>query len=148
MLEAGITDPLDYPLALDGLVGLTMAFKVKWQPSLNNATVVSIYQDRSVINQLLHSWGQESIPSPSREADIIKQLTESVDEAVTNEDCTVVTDVDITSEHIPLPVTPTSANKRIAPPISNDNVASSEIPAGEQSSTKMKKIIKVEKLAP
>ncbi|XP_058727793.1 uncharacterized protein LOC131599472 [Vicia villosa] len=42
MLEAGITDPLEFPLVLDDLVGLDMAFKVKWQPSWDNATVVSI----------------------------------------------------------------------------------------------------------
>ncbi|KAL5078332.1 hypothetical protein RYX36_017316, partial [Vicia faba] len=37
--NAGIDDPLEFPLALDQLLSLEMAFKVKWQPQWNNCSV-------------------------------------------------------------------------------------------------------------
>ncbi|XP_058783248.1 uncharacterized protein LOC131657918 [Vicia villosa] len=168
LLEAGVTNPLEYPVALDSLVGLKLGFKVKWQPDWDNGTVVSIYRDEAVMLKLLHSFGQEMAPSPSREAPSIKQLDESVDEAIPIEDWTVVAvricfiyfyrlysqlvsdsqqDAEITSELNPQPVTPTSATKRIAPPNSTEDAASFEIQQGDHSSTKLKKIIKMEKTA-
>ncbi|XP_058784084.1 uncharacterized protein LOC131658852 [Vicia villosa] len=145
LLEAGVTNPLEYPVALDRLVGLKLGFKVKWQPDWDNGTVVSIYRDEAVMLKLLHSFGQETAPSPSREAPVIKQLDESVDEAIPIEDWTVVGDIEITSDLNSQPVTPTSATKRIAPPISTEDAATSEIQQGDHSSTKLKKIIKMEK---
>ncbi|XP_058762726.1 uncharacterized protein LOC131636093 [Vicia villosa] len=68
------------------------------------------------------------------------QIKESVDEAKTdaNEDCELVTDLEITSEHKPDVVTP--GGKRHLP------AASSESIDGELSSNKLKKIIKMEKI--
>ncbi|XP_058769157.1 uncharacterized protein LOC131643023 [Vicia villosa] len=68
------------------------------------------------------------------------QIKESVDEAKTdaNEDCELVTDLEITSEHKPNAVTP--GGKRHLP------AASSESIDGELSSNKLKKIIKMEKI--
>lgn len=56
-----MTDPLEYPLALDALVGVTMAFKVKLQPTWENAFFVSIYEYQTVIKQILSPWVQELI---------------------------------------------------------------------------------------
>ncbi|KAL5079717.1 hypothetical protein RYX36_008138 [Vicia faba] len=58
LIEDGITDPLEFPLTLDALVGLTMTFKVKWKHSWDNEIVVSIYQDEGVIKQIQESLRQ------------------------------------------------------------------------------------------
>ncbi|XP_058768016.1 uncharacterized protein LOC131641704 [Vicia villosa] len=100
MIQAGITDPLDFPLALDQLLKLEMAMKIK----------------------------------------------ESVDEAKTNanEDCELVTDLEITSEHKPDAVTP--AGKRHFPAASSESTDLDGLHDGELSSNKLKKIIKMEKI--
>ncbi|XP_058764091.1 uncharacterized protein LOC131637518 [Vicia villosa] len=100
MIQAGITDPLDFPLALDQLLKLEMAMKIK----------------------------------------------ESVDEAKTyaNEDCELVTDLEITSEHKPDAVTP--AGKMHFAGASSESTDLDGLHDGELSSNKLKKIIKMEKI--
>ncbi|XP_058776139.1 uncharacterized protein LOC131650446 [Vicia villosa] len=100
MIQAGITDPLDFPLALDQLLKLEMAMKIK----------------------------------------------ESVDEAKTdaNEDCELVTDLEITFEHKPDAVTP--GGKRHLPAASSESIDLDGLHDGELSSNKLKKIIKMEKI--
>ncbi|XP_058733258.1 uncharacterized protein LOC131604860 [Vicia villosa] len=110
MIQAGITDPLDFPLAVDQLLKLEMAMK-----------------------QLKEKWGTD-------------EIRESVDEAKidVNEDCELVTDLEITSEHKPDAVTP--AGKRHFPGASSESTDLDGIYDGKLSSNKLKKIIKMEKI--
>ncbi|CAI8583350.1 unnamed protein product [Vicia faba] len=61
MIESGITDPLEFPLALDKLLGKEIAFKVKWQSLLDNCSIVSVFKDKSVIIQLKETCGDDII---------------------------------------------------------------------------------------
>ncbi|XP_058774440.1 uncharacterized protein LOC131648728 [Vicia villosa] len=67
MIQVGITDPLEFPLALDGMLDLKLAFRVKWQPSWDSCSVIMLFKDRP--------------------------LKEGVDEAKTDaaDDCDIVT---------------------------------------------------------
>ncbi|KAI5447460.1 hypothetical protein KIW84_015062 [Lathyrus oleraceus] len=47
MIKAGIDDPLEFPLALDVLLGSKIAFKVKCQLSWKSCYVVMILRDES-----------------------------------------------------------------------------------------------------
>ncbi|KAI5441059.1 hypothetical protein KIW84_010498 [Lathyrus oleraceus] len=82
--EAGIEDPLEYPLALDSFLGLRMKFKVKWQLRWGNAYVISVFHDEPVIKQLLGNWEKEKIK-------------QSVDKANTENDYEVVTIFSVSS---------------------------------------------------
>ncbi|XP_058726552.1 uncharacterized protein LOC131597911 [Vicia villosa] len=97
MIQAGITDPLEFPLALDKMLDLELAFRVTWQPSWDSCSVVMFIKDKPFVEQLKAPWKHT-------------QIKESVDEAKTNvaEEYEIVTDVEITSKHNPDPVTPTA----------------------------------------
>ncbi|XP_058736051.1 uncharacterized protein LOC131608135 isoform X3 [Vicia villosa] len=194
MLEAGITDPLEFPLALDGLVGLKLVFKVKWQPSWNNATVVSIYDDKAAFKQLEDSMDQAlapslssptpnkmqapslssptpnkmQVPSLSSPTPNKMEIVETVTESLPIDDWNMVDqDIDVTSNQImltpapsatskndasqlstdnsPMPTTPAATAKRIAPQVSSDDTLATAFCEEQGSSTKLKKIIKLEK---
>ncbi|CAH9111546.1 unnamed protein product [Cuscuta europaea] len=49
MLQQGEDDPLSYPEALDELLGRTMAFRVKMQPTYNAASVLKVSEDARII---------------------------------------------------------------------------------------------------
>ncbi|XP_058734329.1 uncharacterized protein LOC131606060 [Vicia villosa] len=144
LLEAGITDPLEFPVALDALVGMTMVFKVKWQPDWENASVMSIFEDDTVKKDILRSFGQELPNSQNMLTPNVTQNNESVVEASHLDDWDIIPETDITSDALPDPVTPTSAAKRIAPHESHDITPLSQTSEVQQSSTKMKKHIKLE----
>ncbi|XP_058733270.1 uncharacterized protein LOC131604872 [Vicia villosa] len=133
MIQVGITDPLDFPLALDQLLKLEMAMKVKWHPRWKNCSVVMIIKNDPIIQQLKEKWGTY-------------EIKENVDEAKidANEDCELVTDLEITSEHKPDAVTP--AGKRHFPAASSESTDLDGLHDGELSSNKLKKIIKMEKI--
>ncbi|XP_058727010.1 uncharacterized protein LOC131598426 [Vicia villosa] len=145
LIEAGVTDPLDFPVALDALVGKTMVFKVKWQPDWENGSVMSILEDDIVKRDILRSFGQELPDSQMMTTPTLTQNNESVAEASQLDDWDIIPETDITSNTLPEPLTPTSAAKRIAPHESQDIITlSSQTSEGQQSSTKMKKHIKLE----
>ncbi|XP_058753022.1 uncharacterized protein LOC131626208 [Vicia villosa] len=144
LLEAGITDPLEFPVALDALVGMTMVFKVKWQPDWENASVMSIFEDDIVKKDILRSFGQELPNSQDMLTPNVTQNNESVAEVSHLDDWDIIPETDITSDALPDPVTPTSAAKRIAPHESHDITPLSQTSELQQSSTKMKKHIKLE----
>ncbi|KAI5418977.1 hypothetical protein KIW84_043264 [Lathyrus oleraceus] len=60
-LKAGITDPLEFPLTLDVILGLEIAFKVKWHPQWESCYVVMILQDEPFIKQLKSPWEQSQV---------------------------------------------------------------------------------------
>ncbi|XP_058775346.1 uncharacterized protein LOC131649610 [Vicia villosa] len=144
LLEAGITDPLEFPVALDALVGMTMVFKVKWQPDWENASVLSIFEDDIVKKDILRSFGQELPNSQNMLTPNVTQNNESVAEASHLDDWDIIPETDITFDALPDPITPTSAAKRIAPHESHDITPLSQTSEVQQSSTKMKKHIKLE----
>ncbi|XP_058762899.1 uncharacterized protein LOC131636289 isoform X2 [Vicia villosa] len=125
---AGITDPLEFPLDLDAMLDLDLALRVKWQPSWDSASVIMFIKDDEFVKQLKAPW-----------ADI--QIKESVDKAKTDaaDDCDVPTDLEITSKHNPEPLTPTAKRKN-----HHGSSESTSVCDGELSSTKLKKIIKLE----
>ncbi|XP_058756262.1 uncharacterized protein LOC131629498 [Vicia villosa] len=147
MIQAGITDPLDFPLALDQLLKLEMAMKVKWHPRWKNCSVIMIIKNDPTIQQLKEKWrtGEEPILIKIVIPETL-EIKESVDEAKidVNEDCELVTDLEITSEHKPDAVTP--AGKRHFPGASSESTDLDELYDGELSSNKLRKIIKMEKI--
>ncbi|XP_058787891.1 uncharacterized protein LOC131662193 [Vicia villosa] len=136
MIEKGVNDPLKFPLALDKMLGLEIAFKVKWQPDWKNFSVVMLLRDEGVINQLKAPWPSEisSISEPINAPAL--QINESVDERGVVDECDVITDLKITSKHNPEPVTPTA--KRQAPDGSSESTTMKNLCNGELSSTKLK----------
>ncbi|XP_058755825.1 uncharacterized protein LOC131629045 [Vicia villosa] len=147
MIQARITDPLDFPLALDQLLKLEMAMKVKWHPRWKNCSVVMIIKNDPIIQQLKEKWGTDEEPIPIQTVvPETLEIKESVDEAKTdgNEDCELVTDLEITSEHKPDAVTP--GGKRHLPAASSESIDLDGLHDGELSSNKLKKIIKIEKI--
>ncbi|XP_058726916.1 uncharacterized protein LOC131598318 [Vicia villosa] len=147
MIQGGITDPLDFPLALDQLLKLEMAMKVKWHPRWKNCSVVMIIKNDPIIQQLKEKWGTDEEPIPIQTViPETLEIKESVDEAKTdaNEDCELVTDLEITSEHKPDAVTP--GGKRHLPAASSESTDLDRLHDGELSSNKLKKIIKMEKI--
>ncbi|XP_058776860.1 uncharacterized protein LOC131651209 [Vicia villosa] len=138
MFQAGIFDPLDFPLALDKLLDQELAFKVKWQPDWSNCSVIMLVKDKSVVDQLKAEWVAAST------------IKESVDEAVPVDDSDIVTDPEITSKLHGEPVTPTA--KRQNPDPSNESTSLATHGEGDLSSTKLKKptritrkLVKIEK---
>ncbi|XP_058776377.1 uncharacterized protein LOC131650694 [Vicia villosa] len=63
MIQAGITNPLDFPLALDQLLKLEMTMKVKWHPRWKNCSVVMIIKNDPIIQQLKEKWGTDEVSS-------------------------------------------------------------------------------------
>lgn len=50
--QAGIIDPLEFPLAPDSMLGLKFAFKVKWQPCWGSSSVVQLLRYKELIKHL------------------------------------------------------------------------------------------------
>ncbi|XP_058783014.1 uncharacterized protein LOC131657659 [Vicia villosa] len=128
MIKAGITDPLEFPLDLDAMLDLDLALRVKWQPGWDSASVIMFIKDDEFVKQLKAPWADT-------------QIKESVDEAKTDvaDDCDVPTDLEITSKHNPEPLTPTVKRQN-----HHGSSESTSVCDGELSSTKLKKIIKLE----
>ncbi|KAL5062975.1 hypothetical protein RYX36_024712, partial [Vicia faba] len=57
----GITDPLEFPLALDKLLGEEIAFKAKWQPLWDSFSVVYVFEDKVMIRKLKESREDDNI---------------------------------------------------------------------------------------
>ncbi|XP_058783210.1 uncharacterized protein LOC131657876 [Vicia villosa] len=129
MIQAGITDPLEFPLKLDAMTGLDLALRVRWQPSWDSCSVIMFVADKPFVKQFGAQW------QPT-------QIKESVDEANTAaaDDCDILTDLEITSKHNPDPQTPTAKRQN-----HDGSSESTTVCDGELSSTKLKKIIKLEK---
>ncbi|KAK2394376.1 replication protein A 70 kDa DNA-binding subunit B [Trifolium repens] len=52
MIEAGVTNPLEYPLCVDNICGRTFALRVKWQPTWGTCSVQSLKEDEAIINKI------------------------------------------------------------------------------------------------
>ncbi|XP_050876482.1 uncharacterized protein LOC127080167 [Lathyrus oleraceus] len=100
MLQDGISDPLEFPLVLDNLIGHEFAFKVKWQPRWKNASVMTVIQDKETIHKLLAQW--EVCKPTTNEVklfdDQLSQIRESVNEAMLTEEWNIINDLEITSK--------------------------------------------------
>ncbi|KAL5058193.1 hypothetical protein RYX36_029797 [Vicia faba] len=132
MIQAGIHDVLEFPLVLDQMLNLEMAFKVKWQPHWKNCSVVMLLKNDPFIKELKGPW------------EVIK-VKESIYEAKTDapDESDVVADIEITFEHKQGPTTPTG--KRQLPGGSSESTNFEGLCDGELSSNKLKRIIKLEK---
>ncbi|XP_058762515.1 uncharacterized protein LOC131635893 [Vicia villosa] len=140
MIKAGITDPLEFPLDLDAMLDLNLALRVKWQPSWDSASVIMLVKDVELADQLKDQWGDTKVVSSEPSiTPLLPQIKESVDEAKTDaaDDCD---DLEITSKHNPEPLTPTAKRQN-----HGGSSESTSFCDGELSSTKFKKIIKLEK---
>ncbi|XP_058762898.1 uncharacterized protein LOC131636289 isoform X1 [Vicia villosa] len=139
---AGITDPLEFPLDLDAMLDLDLALRVKWQPSWDSASVIMFIKDDEFVKQLKAPWADiQVVNSEPSVTPLPLQIKESVDKAKTDaaDDCDVPTDLEITSKHNPEPLTPTAKRKN-----HHGSSESTSVCDGELSSTKLKKIIKLE----
>ncbi|CAI8584089.1 unnamed protein product [Vicia faba] len=153
-IQAGIDDPLESPLALDQLLNLEMAFKVKWQLHWNNCSVMRILRNEPFIRKLKAPWDidEEVVLVPFITFDPLQVFTllqflvaQSVDEAKTGapEEYVKETDLEITSKHNPDPMT--FIGKREFPGGSSESTTSEGFCNGELSFNKFKKTIKPEK---
>ncbi|XP_058751158.1 uncharacterized protein LOC131624214 [Vicia villosa] len=145
MIQAGITDPLDFPLKLDAMTGLDLALRVRWQPSWDSCSVIMFVADKPFVKQFGEQWQPTQANHTSSEPSTTKlppQIKESIDEANTAaaDDCDILTDLEITSKHNPDPQTPTAKRQN-----HDGSSESTTVCDGELSSTKLKKIIKLEK---
>ncbi|KAL5097596.1 hypothetical protein RYX36_001923 [Vicia faba] len=158
--------PLEFPLELDQILDLEMAFKVKWQSRWKNCTVFMILKNDPFIKQLSaqletieikKSVDEAKLNAPEK-SDLVTitfislPIKESVDEAKPNspEESDLVTvtfisllDLEIKSKHNPDPIT--HVGKRQFPDASSESTSSEGFCDEELSSNKLKKIIKVEK---
>ncbi|KAL5079583.1 hypothetical protein RYX36_008004, partial [Vicia faba] len=91
MIESGVTDPLDFPLALEKLLGKEKAFKVKWQSQWDSCLVVSILEDDDVLKQLKESCGTDDVRLIDFPLTRLLQIKESVDEANVIDDSEFIT---------------------------------------------------------
>ncbi|XP_058724536.1 uncharacterized protein LOC131596005 [Vicia villosa] len=150
MFQAGIFDPLDYPLTLDKLLNQELAFKVKWQPNWSNCSVIMLVKDKPVVDQLKSEWVEATTVNSQQLSAPVNHIKESVDEAVPIDDSDIVTDPEITSKLHGEPVTPTA--KRQSPDPSIESTSHATHNEGDLSSTKLKKparitrkLVKIEK---
>ncbi|KAL5053265.1 hypothetical protein RYX36_033947 [Vicia faba] len=108
-----MTDPLELPLALDAMLDLKFAFKVKWIPRWSSASIFMYLKDEELFKQLKR------------------------DAAVTGID----QDGEITSANITEPGSPTPNGKRMSPD-DNTNSLVKIVGEGDLSSPKVKKVAK------
>ncbi|WJX57068.1 hypothetical protein P8452_42665 [Trifolium repens] len=62
MIKDGITDPLDYPQAMDDIGGRTLAVKVKWQPNWKSGSVMAIMLDDEAIDKVQSQFLPHEVP--------------------------------------------------------------------------------------
>ncbi|XP_058783999.1 uncharacterized protein LOC131658754 [Vicia villosa] len=144
MVESGITDPLDYPLALDKLLGKKFAFKINWNPCFKNGYVVMYLKDKQILDRL---EGTDLIIESEETFPILESIPhsemklESISEGVSFDLLQPQTEGEISSVPVPDPVTPLATVKRM--PL-DDAIKSPLQPLGEGdlSSTKVKMIAK------
>ncbi|XP_058759460.1 uncharacterized protein LOC131632748 [Vicia villosa] len=150
MFQAGIFDPLDFPLALDKLLDQELAFKVKWQPDWSNCSVIMLVKEKPIVDQLKAEWVDATTVNTQQLSAPVNHIKESVDEAVPIDDSDIVTDPEITSKLHGEPLTPTA--KRQSPDPSIESTGHATHSEGDLSSTKLKKptiitrkLVKIEK---
>ncbi|WJX28421.1 hypothetical protein P8452_17141 [Trifolium repens] len=51
MIEAGVNNPLEYPLCVDTICGRTFALRIKWQPTWGTCSVQSLKEDDTIIKK-------------------------------------------------------------------------------------------------
>lgn len=163
MIEAGITNRLEYPMLMDNIGPKTLAFKIKWQPKWKTISVVS-YREGDVLAQLVRSKFPNAVMN-----DLPTESTSDVEkppECVTmTEEATMSVELSATAEHDPVTLsqlTPMSdkclekSNKdssaeKVTPLKMAEEVqlpttaAYEEIIPAKQSSSKRVKVIKTEK---
>ncbi|XP_058746050.1 uncharacterized protein LOC131618916 [Vicia villosa] len=139
MVESGITDPMNYPFALDKLLGKKFSFKINWNPRFKNGSVVINWRALARVFPWifcnLKPYG--GFPYTDPESKVVKiSLTNSCSSLVSIEQ-----EGEISSAPIPDPITPLAYVKRMPP---EDAVESPMQPLGEGdlSSTKVKKVAK------
>ncbi|KAL5062469.1 hypothetical protein RYX36_024206, partial [Vicia faba] len=118
MIEAGITDPLEFPLALDTMLGLKFSFKVKCIPRWSSTFIAMYLKDEGVFKKL--------------EGNVV----------VTG----INQDGEISSANIVDPGTLTPNVKRMSPDDKTDSLGKT-VGEGDLSSTKVKKVSKRGKTA-
>ncbi|KAI5386303.1 hypothetical protein KIW84_072733 [Lathyrus oleraceus] len=93
MIKVGITDLLEFPLALDVMLGLEISFKVKCKSRWVNCSFVMILQYDTFLKQLKSPWehSQATTSHPPTASQLL-QIRESVDEPRFDvvEECEVV----------------------------------------------------------
>ena len=56
LIQAGIHDALEFPFALDQMLNLELAFKVKWQSCWKNCSVVMLLKNDPFIKEIKGPW--------------------------------------------------------------------------------------------
>jgi hypothetical protein len=51
IFQAGVNNPLEYPLCVDTICGRTFALRIKWQPTWGTCSVQSLKEDDTIIKK-------------------------------------------------------------------------------------------------
>ncbi|WJX29887.1 hypothetical protein P8452_18484 [Trifolium repens] len=63
MIEAGVTNPLEYPLCVDNICGRTFALRIKWQPTWGTCSVQSLKEDDTIIKKTIDQFPKDEATS-------------------------------------------------------------------------------------
>lgn len=61
MSQAGVTNPLEYPILLDQLEKRVVVCKVKWQPTWDNCSVQAVKEDDGVIEKIKNLFPKDHV---------------------------------------------------------------------------------------
>ncbi|WJX79778.1 hypothetical protein P8452_62863 [Trifolium repens] len=117
MVEAGVTNPLEYPLDVDNCTRRKLACRIKLQPNFNNYSVQAVKVDEEVIKKIEaqfpineETFKLANAPTPEVQDDTMDLPVQSEDVQVglETQDIIMPTELSASSEHDPndLPATP------------------------------------------
>ncbi|CAI8619193.1 unnamed protein product [Vicia faba] len=83
MIHVRITDPLEFPLSLDSMLGKKFAFKVKWDPRWKSSSIVLFIKDNHLIAMLegpiaINQEGEITsphVPDPANPKSNVKRMS-------------------------------------------------------------------------
>jgi hypothetical protein len=61
LLQAGVTNPLEYPLCVDNICGRTFALRIKWQPTWGTCSVQSLKEDEAIIKRVKDLFPKDEV---------------------------------------------------------------------------------------
>jgi hypothetical protein len=61
IFQAGVTNPLEYPLCVDNICGRTFALRIKWQPTWGTCSVQSLKEDDTIIKKTIDQFPKDEV---------------------------------------------------------------------------------------
>ncbi|RHN78616.1 putative non-specific serine/threonine protein kinase [Medicago truncatula] len=137
MIQAGITNRLEYPMLMDSIGGKTMAFKIKWQPKCKTISVVC-YRQGDVLAKLVSSKFPEAVIDDLH-AESADDVENTPDGLTVTEEVTMSVDVSATAEYNPVTLS------QLTPMSDKSQGKTSNDTSDDKFTLKRVKVIKTEK---